>query len=306
MTRKLPPLTSLPCFEAAARHLNFSKAAAELNVTPGAISRAIKHLEDQLNVLLFERGTRSVRLTDVGEPYARAVRDALDQLATATAAATARQSSPTLNVSTSDGFAGRWLVPRLYRFHAAHGDIDVRVATTGKLANFLGDGIDIAIRYGGGDYPGLTSEFLKAEEVFPVCSPKLMAGTHPLRKPEDLKHHTLIRDSYPIDWAAWLASAGVKGVNAKKGLTFDSYTFAVEAAVQGEGVALGRTMLVEADLAAGRLIRPFNHSLAATSSFYVVYPPDAIRHRKVKAFRDWLFTEIASDPTRKTPFPKGT
>jgi LysR family glycine cleavage system transcriptional activator len=216
-------------------------------------------------------------------------------LAVATASATARQSSPTLNVSTSDGFAGRWLVPRLYRFHRAHDDIDVRVATTGKLTNFLGDGIDIAIRYGGGNYPGLTSEFLTDEEVFPVCSPKLLKGTHPLRKPEDLKHHTLIRDSYPIDWAAWLASAGVKGVNPGKGLTFDSYTFAVEAAVQGEGVVLGRTMLVAADLASGRLIRPFNQTLKAVSSFYVVYPPDAIRQRKVKAFRDWLLSEVAAD-----------
>jgi LysR family glycine cleavage system transcriptional activator len=294
MARKLPPLNSLPCFEAAARHLNFSKAADELNVTPGAISRAIKNLEDQLNVLLFERETRSVRLTSVGEPYARAVRDVLDQLAAATALATTRRSDSTLNVSTSDGFAGRWLVPRLYRFHRAHGDIDVRVATTGKLTNFLGDGIDIAVRYGSGNYPGLTSEYLTDEEVFPVCSPKLLKGAHPLRKPEDLKHHTLIRDTYPIDWATWLASAGVKGVNARKGLTFDSYTFAVEAAVQGEGVVLGRTMLVAADLAAGRLIQPFKHALKAHSSFYVVYPPDAIRQRKVKAFRDWLFAEVAA------------
>jgi LysR family glycine cleavage system transcriptional activator len=293
MARKLPPLNSLPCFEAAARHLNFSKAADELNVTPGAISRAIKNLEDQLNVLLFERQTRSVRLTAVGEPYARAIRDALDQLAAATALATARRSDSTLNVSTSDGFAGRWLVPRLYRFHRAHGEIDVRVSTTGKLTNFLGDGIDIAIRYGGGNYPGLTSEFLTDEEVFPVCSPKLLKGAHPLRKPEDLRHHTLIRDSYPIDWAAWLSSAGVKGVNPRRGLTFDSYTFAVEAAVQGEGVVLGRTMLVAADLAAGRLIRPFKHALKSFSSFYVVYPPDAIRQRKVRTFRDWLFSEVA-------------
>lgn len=292
MARKLPPLNSLPCFEAAARLLNFSKAADELSVTPGAISRAIKHLEDQLNVLLFERKTRSVRLTTVGEPYARAVRDVLEQLAAATALATARRSESTLNVSTSDGFAGRWLVPRLYRFHRAHGDVDVRVATTGKLTNFLGDGIDIAIRYGSGNYPGFTSEFLTDEEVFPVCSPKLLKGAHPLRKPEDLRHHTLIRDTYPIDWAAWLSSAKVKGVNAHKGLTFDSYTFAVEAAVQGEGVVLGRTMLVAADLAAGRLVRPFKHTLKAVSSFYVVYPPEAIRQRKVRIFRDWLFAEI--------------
>jgi LysR family glycine cleavage system transcriptional activator len=296
MARKLPPLNALPSFEAAARLLNFSKAAEELSITPGAISRAIKHLEDQLNVMLFERDTRSVRLTAVGEPYARAVREVLEQLAAATALATARRSDSTLNVSTSDGFAGRWLVPRLYRFHRAHSEIDVRVSTTGKLTNFLGDGIDIAIRYGAGSYPGLTSEFLTDEEVFPVCSPKLLKGAHPLRKPEDLKHHTLIRDAYPIDWAAWLASAGVKGVNARRGLTFDSYTFAVEAAVQGEGVVLGRTMLVADDLAAGRLVRPFKHTLKAVSSFYVVYPPDAIRQRKVKAFRDWLFSEVAPRP----------
>ena len=296
MARKLPPLNSLPCFEAAARLLNFSKAADELNVTPGAISRAIKHLENQLNVLLFERGTRSVRLTTVGEPYARAVRDVLEQLVAATALATTRRSESTLNVSTSDGFAGRWLVPRLYRFHRAYGGIDVRVSTTGRLTNFQGDGIDIAIRYGSGNYPGLTAEFLTDEEVFPVCSPKLLKGAHPLRKPEDLKHHTLIRDTYPIDWAAWLSSANVKGVNPNKGLTFDSYTFAVEAAAQGEGVALGRTLLVAADLAAGRLVRPFKNTLKAVSSFYVVYPPAAIRQRKVRIFRDWLFSEIDQQP----------
>lgn len=290
--RKLPPLTTLPSFEAAARLLSFSKAADELHVTHGAISRAIKNLEDQLGVLLFERGTRSVRLTAVGEPYAEAVRETLEQLAIATAAATARYSSSTLNVSTSDGFAGRWLVPRLYRFHRAHGDIDVRVSTSGRLTNFLGDGIDVAIRYGGGSYPGLTSEFLTGEEVFPVCSPKLLDGAHPLRTPHDLRHHTLIHHGFPIDWATWLSSAGVEGVDPTGGLTFDSTTFAMEAAVQGEGVVLGRTMLVAVDLAAGRLVRPFTHALESPSSFYVVYPPEAIRQRKVRAFRDWLFSEI--------------
>lgn len=292
VTRKLPPLNALPAFEAAARHLNFSRAADELNVTHGAVSRAVKHLEDQLGVQLFERATRSVRLTPVGEPYARAVREVLDQLSVATHTATSRLSGSTLNVSTSDGFAGKWLVPRLYRFHRAHADIDVRVSTTGKLTNFRSDGIDVAIRYGSGDYPGLTSEFLTGEEVFPVCSPRLLEGPHPLKKPEDLKHHTLIRDGYRIDWAAWLASAGVEGVDPNSGLTFDSATFAVESAVQGEGVVLGRTMLVSADLATGRLVRPFDHALKAVSSFYLVYPPEAIRQRKVKAFRDWLFSEI--------------
>jgi LysR family glycine cleavage system transcriptional activator len=293
MPRKLPPLSPLPSFEAAARLLSFSKAADELHVTHGAISRAVKTLEEQLGVMLFERGTRSVRLTAVGEPYARSVRETLDQLAQATAAATARHSDSTLNVSTSDGFAGKWLVPRLYRFHRSHDDIDVRVSTTGALTNFLGDGIDIAVRYGGGRYPGLTAELLMDEAVFPVCSPRLLEGPSPLRSPEDLRRHTLIRDAYPISWATWLASAGVTGVDADSGLTFDSYTFAVEAAVQGEGVALGRTMLVAGDLAAGRLVRPFGHALKAFSSFYLVYPPEALRQRKVRAFRDWLLSEIA-------------
>ncbi|SOC82895.1 LysR family transcriptional regulator, glycine cleavage system transcriptional activator [Ensifer adhaerens] len=292
MSRKLPPMTTLPAFEAAARHLSFTKAAEELFVTHGAISRAVKNLEEQLGVTLFERGTRSVQLTAVGEPYARAVREVLDQLAVATTIVTTRRSDTTLTVSTSGGFAGKWLVPRLYRFHRAHSEIDVRVSTSGNLTNFSGDGIDVAIRYGGGDYPGLTSEFLAGEEVSPVCSPRLMDGEHPLLEPSDLKHHTLIRDGYPIDWAAWLESAGVKDVDPNGGLTFDSYTFAIEAAVQGEGVALGRTMLVEGDLAAGRLIRPFDIALRAQSSFYLVYPPEAIRQRKVKAFRDWLCSEI--------------
>jgi LysR family glycine cleavage system transcriptional activator len=284
----------LPSFEAAASHLSFTKAADELHVTPGAVSRAVKTLEEQLGAQLFERGTRTVRLTAIGERYAQAVHEALDQLAVATAAAAARHSGTTLNVSTSDGFAGRWLVPRLYRFHRAHGDIDVRVSTTGQLANFRGDGVDVAIRYGSGRYPGLTSELLAHEEVFPVCSPRLLKGRHPIRRPQDLKHHTLIRDGYPIDWGAWLDSAGVKGVESGRGLTFDSYTFAVEAAVQGEGVVLGRTMLVADDLAAGRLVRPFQHALSAHASFYVVYPPEAIRQRKVRAFRDWLFSEFAA------------
>jgi len=296
MSRKLPPLTTLPAFEAAARHLSFTKAAEELFVTHGAVSRAIKNLEDQLGIMLFERGTRSVQLTAVGEPYARAVREALNQLVAATTVATTRRSDTTLTVSTSGGFAGKWLVPRLYRFHRAHGEIDVRVSTTGVLTNFSGDGIDVAIRYGGGNYRGLTCEFLASEEVSPVCSPRLMAGEHPLRTPEDLRYHTLIRDGYPIDWAAWLESVGVTEVDPNGGLTFDSYTFAIEAAIQGEGVALGRTMLVEGDLAAGRLVRPFEQALKAQASFYLVYPPEAIRQRKVKAFRDWLFSEIGDGP----------
>lgn len=295
MPRTLPPLTPLPSFEAAARLLSFSRAAEELHVTHGAVSRAIKTLEDGLGVQLFERVTRSVRLTPVGETYAQAVRDVLERLAVATAAATVRHSDSILTVNTSSGFAGKWLVPRLYRFHQAHRDIDVRVSTSGALTNFAGDGTDLAIRYGAGDYPGLTTEYLTGEEIFPVCSPRLLDGANPLQSPADLRHHTLIRDAYPIDWATWLESAGVEGINPDTGLTFDTYAYAVEAAIHGEGVALGRSLLVADDLAAGRLARPFEHALKAYSSFYLVYPPAAIRQRKVKAFRDWVISEVRQE-----------
>ncbi|MER8694494.1 transcriptional regulator GcvA [Mesorhizobium opportunistum] len=295
MPRRLPPLTALPAFDAAARHLSFSKAAEELNVTHGAVSRAIRNIEDRLGIQLFDRGTRSVRLTPVGTAYAAEVGKALDQIAAATIAATPDRSMRVLNVSTSDGFAGRWLVPRLHRFHRANADIDVRLSTSGVFADFVSDGIDIAIRYGRGDYTGVTVEFLADEEVFPVCSPELLTGEHPLRRPEDLRHHKLIHDAFRIDWAAWLDQAGVTDVDAKRGVRFDSATFAVEAAVHGEGVLLGRSALVSADLAAGRLVRPFDLALKSAARYYVVYPEGALRQKKIRAFRDWLFAEIAAD-----------
>jgi LysR family glycine cleavage system transcriptional activator len=295
MVRRLPPLNALPSFEAAARLLSFSRAAEELHVTHGAVSRAIRNLEDQLGVRLFERATRSVQLTAAGAAYAGEVREALDLLAAATLHASGSAGAGTLNVSTLDGFASRWLVPRLYRFRAVEPDIDVRIATTGKLANFTGDGIDIAVRFGAGRYPGVNAEFLLGEDVFPVCSPKLLEGPHPLRTPDDLRYHTLIRDAFHIDWAMWLRAAGVEGVDPHRGLTFDSASYALEAAIQGQGVVLGRSALITADLAAGRLVRPFDVSLPAGFAYYVVYPRHAMRRRAVKAFRDWLFQEVEEE-----------
>ncbi|NGO51848.1 transcriptional regulator GcvA [Allomesorhizobium camelthorni] len=292
MPRRLPPLTALPAFDAAARHLSFTKAAAELHVTHGAVSRAIRNIEDRLGIRLFERGTRSVRLTPAGAAYAAEIGAALDRIGAATIVATAPHSAGVLNVSTSDGFAGRWLVPRLHRFHRANRDIDVRLSTSGLHADFIRDGIDIAIRYGAGGYEGVVSEFLAEEEVSPVCSPELLQGEHPLRQPSDLRHHRLIHDNFRIDWATWLQRAGLDDINPDSGVRFDSATYAVEAAVHGEGVLLGRSALVSADLAAGRLVRPFDLALRSTSKYYIVYPDGALRQRKVKAFRDWLFSEM--------------
>jgi LysR family transcriptional regulator, glycine cleavage system transcriptional activator len=292
--RCLPPLNALPSFEAAARHLSFSKAAEELHVTHGAVSRAVRNLEDQLGVQLMMRATRSVRLTSIGASYATEIREVLEHLAAATSAATG-QSSGILSVSTIDSFAARWLMPRLSRFRRAHGDIDVRVATSERLADFVGDGIDIAIRCGGGQYPGLSAELLMNEDHFPVCSPKLLKGRYPLRTPADLSHHTLLHDVFTVDWAMWLHSAGVDNVDPHRGPTFLSSDHAIQAAVQGDGVALGRSALIAADLAAGRLVRPFELSLPAGFAYYVVYPPRALQRPNVKAFRDWLMAEIHSE-----------
>jgi LysR family glycine cleavage system transcriptional activator len=293
MPRRLPPLNALPSFEAAARHLSFSKAADELHVTHGAVSRAIRNLEKHLGVLLFARGIRSVRLTQLGASYAADVRRILDQLAAATLV-TSGQQSAVLNVSTLDALASRWLVPRLFRFRRSHPDIDVRLSTSEKLADFVSDGIDVAIRYGRGQYPGLTSELLMGEDVFPVCSPVLLDGPHPLRTPADLSYHTLIHDYFHIDWAMWLKTAGIEGVDPHKGLTFHSSEHVVQAAVQGEGVALGRSALVADDIAAGRLVRPFELSLPAELAYYVVCLPAALKGKKVAVFRDWLLAEARS------------
>jgi LysR family glycine cleavage system transcriptional activator len=207
MPRRLPPLNALPSFEAAARHLRFSRAADELHVTHGAVSRAVRNLEDHLGVRLMIRASRSVRLTPIGASFAAEIRNVLEHLAAAMSTATG-QTSAIVAVSTIDSFAARWLMPRLFRFRRVHGDVDVRVATSERLADFVSDGIDIAIRCGAGKYPGLSAELLMQEDHFPVCSPKLLKGRHPLRKPADLARHTLLHDVFTVDWAIWLRSPG--------------------------------------------------------------------------------------------------
>jgi LysR family transcriptional regulator, glycine cleavage system transcriptional activator len=293
MRRRLPPLNALPSFEAAARHLSFSRAADELRVTHGAVSRAVRNLEDYLGVQLMVRATRSVRLTPIGTSFAVEIRNVLEHLAAATSAATG-QTSGIVSVSTIDSFAARWLMPRLFRFRRAHGDIDVRVATSERLADFISDGIDIAIRCGGGQYPGLTAELLMKEDHFPVCSPKLLKGRNRLRAPADLARHTLLHDVFTVDWAIWLHSAGIDNVDPHRGPTFLSSDHAIQAAVRGEGVVLGRSALVADDLAADGLVRPFELSLPASFAYYVVYPQRALQRPSVKMFRDWLMAEARS------------
>ena len=301
MARRLPPLNALRSFEAAARHLSFTRAAEELNVTQAAISHQVKGLEERLGVVLFRRLNRSLLLTDAGQSYLPEVRDAFDRIAEATWRITAHDSVGVLTVSVLPSFAAKWLVQRLGRFREAHPDIDVHVAPSDDLVDFARENVDLAIRYGQGEWPGLRADRLMTEEVFAVCSPNLLQGPHPLRAPADLRHHTLLHDDLRIDWRMWLMAAGVDGVDSRRGPGFTDSSMVIQAAVEGQGVALGRSALAAADLAAGRLVKPFDISLPAAVAYYVVCPEATAGRPKIVAFREWVIAEAGSGPAGGAP-----
>ena len=306
MARRLPPLKALPDFEAAARHLSFTKAAEELHVTHGAVSRQVKALEEALGVKLFRRLNRALRLTDEGQAYVATVRELLERLAEASERLRARDEKGGVTVSTTYSFTTKWLMPRLARFRERHPEIDVRLQANDQLIDFARDDVDLAIRYGRGRYAGLAAEQLTIDDYVPVCSPALLEGRHPLRKPAELRHHTLLheedalRQDLPgeptaVGWRMWLKAAGVEGVDAARGPIYSHSSMVIEAAIHGEGVALGRTALIAEDLAAGRLVKPFALELKVALAYYIVYPPRAVARPKVRAFRDWLHEEAAKD-----------
>lgn len=298
---RLPSLTGLRAFEAAGRHLSFTKAAAELHVTQAAVSHAIRGLEDQLGVRLFRRGGRQLLLTDAGQAYLPEVRDGFQKLIDATARVSARDAGGALTVSALPSFAAKWLVPRLRRFREAHPEVDVRLSADDRVVDFDRDDVDVAIRYGRGEYPGLESVRFLTEEFFPVCSPALLRGPRPLKAPADLKHHTLLHDDTRTDWAMWLMAAGVKDVDPYRGPAFNDSSMLLQAAIDGQGVALGRSALAADDLAAGRLVRPFPFALPADFAYYIVYPQRAAQRAKLGAFRDWLIAEAAGSGVNDPP-----
>jgi LysR family glycine cleavage system transcriptional activator len=300
MSRRLPPLNALPDFEAAARHLSFTKAAEELNVTHGAVSRQVKSLEEYLGVPLFRRLNRALRLTNEGQRYAQSVRELLDALAETTRRLRRTKETRGLTVSTTYSFTS-WLVPRLGRFRAAHPDIDVRLQANDQLVDFARDNVDLAIRYGRGQYPGLVTERLIDDDYAPVASPALLKGRHPLKKPTDLRNHVLLHEEMnEVDWRMWLMAAGVDGIGASRGPIFSHSNMAIQAAIRGEGVALGRTPLIQEELAAGQLVRLFDLRLKAEMAYYVACPARALERPAVRAFRDWLLAEAGRTdyPTR--------
>jgi len=297
--RRLPPLNALRAFEAGARHLSFTKAAQELHVTQAAVSHQVRQLEEHLGVALFRRYTRRLALTEEGRALLPAVGEAFDRIDQAVRDLGEGSGNRLLTVSLTHSFAGKWLVPRLGRFRQQHPEVDLRLHHSAQPADFTRDDVDLAVRWGRGGWPNLGIDFLKAEAISPVCSPKLLEGPHPLRKPADLRHHSLLHDYDYDDWFAWLRAAGVQDVEAYRGPILDETNVLIQAALEGQGVALTDLALVADDLAAGRLVRPFDLTLASDYGYYIVYPSGALKRPKVKAFRDFLLAEAAAEQERE-------
>ncbi len=291
MVRRLPSLNALRAFEAAARHLSFTRAAEELHVTQAAISHQVKALEEHLGRKLFRRLNRALLLTDDGQAYLPSVSRAFTLLNDATSDLLTTQAPGPLTVSALPSFAARWLVPRLGRFRQIRPDIDLRIDPSAALSNFAGGDVDVGIRYGRGKYPGMRADWLMTEDIFPVCSPALLEGPHPLQDPGDLEHQVLLHDDGHGDWRTWLLAAGADRVDATRGPIFTDSSMLIQAAMAAQGVALARGVLAADELAAGRLVRPFTLSLPTEYAYYLVCPINTAEQPKIAAFRDWLLGE---------------
>ena len=294
-----PPLNSLRAFEAAARHLSFQNAAEELSVTPGAISQQIKKLEDILQTPLFHRDSRAVTLTEAGRVLRPDLSRGFESLDDAVQQLKQSAEHQHITVSMTPSFAAKWLVPRLEKWTAQQPNVDVRISASLGLANFGPDGVDLGVRFGSGNYDGLTSALLLKESFVVVCSPIFIDGSKQIKTPEDLHDHTLIHVSGPqgtpgTDWQEWLKSAGVDGIDTSRGLVFDDTAVAILAAIGGQGVLLSRRALVEDDITADRLALPFDLDLPLEFAWRIVAPEGKLKRPEVNAFRDWLLSEAQS------------
>ncbi|ALP42695.1 transcriptional regulator GcvA [Aeromonas schubertii] len=299
MSRRLPPLNALKAFEAAARHLSFTRAAEELFVTQAAISHQIKALEEYLGIKLFRRKNRSLLLTEEGQGYFLDIKDIFASISEATEKLLARSAKGALTVSLQPSFAIQWLVPRLVRFSERHPDIDVRIKAVDLDEGSLTDDVDVAIYYGRGNWPGLRADKLHTEYLIPVCSPMLLIGPKPLRTPEDLTRHTLLHDTSRRDWKAWFRQLGIDAPNVNQGPIFSHSTMVIQAAIHGQGVALGHSVLAQPEIDAGRLICPFEQVLVSKNAFYLVCQEQQSEQGKIVAFRDWMLELVEQEEARR-------
>ncbi|MFT4925695.1 MAG: LysR family glycine cleavage system transcriptional activator [Phenylobacterium sp.] len=295
MSRRLPPLNALKAFEAAARCLSFTKAAEELFVTQAAVSHQIKALEEHLGIKLFMRKNRSLLLTEEGQGYFYDIKDIFSQLLEATEKLLARGAKGAISVSLPPTFAIQWLVPRLNQFSDLHPDIDVRIKAVDQHEYSLTDDVDVAIYYGRGNWPNVNINKLHTEYHIPVCSPMLMNEDKPLNNLDDLRHHTLLHDMSREAWKDWMKSADLKGINVNHGPIFSHSSMVLQAAVHGQGVALGHSVLSKPEIDSGRLVCPFNQILVSKNAYYVVCRESQAELGKISAFRDWMLDMVQAE-----------
>jgi LysR family glycine cleavage system transcriptional activator len=296
MSYRLPPLNALKVFEAASRLLSAKRAAEELHVTPAAVSHQIKLLETHLGFSLFNRLNRQLFLTEMGQRYSHVLQEVFKKLADETEKLTQNIRSQ-LALSVEPAFAIYWLISRLKKFKKQHPDIELRISSNYEVVDLKKNNMDIGIRWGNGKYPGLMSTLIFRNEVYPVCSPALWKK-HPIKKPNDLKHHTLLHETasmmladYP-DWRTWTKKFNADKVNPESGLYFETGYLLIQAAIEGQGVALERAALVESAIKSGKLIKPFNSGIRESANgYYLVFPENRAADAKIQSFSRWLAQE---------------
>jgi LysR family glycine cleavage system transcriptional activator len=293
MARPAMPMNALRAFEAAARLRSLTRAAAELCVTQTAVSRHVRVLEQGIGKALFVRHASAVELTEQGRILLEALTSSFDRIAAGLDAIKGERDRRVLRISAQPNFAMRWLIPHLASFRSRHPAIDIEVVTSHRAIEFPPDGIDVAIRLGR-HWTGVRAERLFGSDLFPVCSPRLLTANRPLAVPADLRHHTMLHVSTaPTDWKIWLDAARLATFPWTAGSRFDSYALALQAAVEGLGVAMGRRVFVERDLAAGRLVQPFALSVAIDEAWFLIYPDAVASRPEIRAFRSWILEEAA-------------
>ncbi|OTA16674.1 LysR family transcriptional regulator [Xenorhabdus vietnamensis] len=299
MSKRLPPLNALRVFDAAARHLSFTKAAEELFVTQAAVSHQMKSLEDFLGLKLFRRRNRSLLLTEDGQSYYLDIKEIFTAINDATRKLQARSAKGALTVSLSPSFAIQWLVPRLSGFNQSFPGIDVRIQAVDREEDKLADDVDVAIFYGRGNWPGMRTDRLYPEYLLPVCSPTLLTGDRPLKTPSDLARHTLLHDSSRRDWQAYIRQLDMQQqINVQQGPIFSHSAMVIQAAVHGQGVALANNVMAQNEIDAGRLVCPFNDVLVSKNAFYLVCHDNQAELGKIAAFRKWILTQAATEQER--------
>lgn len=295
---RLPNLSALRAFEAAVRHENFSRAAAELCLTHGAISHQVRALEEELGVQLFVRNGRQVTPTPEARHYATTVARCLAELADGAARLRPVEGVQRLSVTAIPSFAARWLAPRLGQFIEQHPSIEVILQASGALQDLVREGIDVGIRFGRGKYPGLDVERLIGEIYYPVVSPHYRGGRLP-DSPQDLAKATLLRSNEP--WLPWFRAAGLALPEPSGGVMFEDLSMLIRSAVDGDGVALVRHIVAMQEIASGQLVRLFDIATPCPDDYYLVSPPGALQKPQVRAFREWLKAEIARSQLLTTP-----